>query len=110
MELSNETTLSLLSALVGGKTESTSHSYEIGKCYLIRSTYHNIGRLVAVTATDLLLEDGGFLADSGRFGECLASGTVAEIEVVPRGMRRIVSRNDIIDAWPWNHPLPTETK
>jgi len=87
-----------------------SHSYEVGQCYLIRATYHHIGKLVAVTDTDLLLEGGGWLADSGRFGECLASGTVSEIEVMPSGMRRMVSRADVIDAFPWNHPLPTETK
>jgi hypothetical protein len=89
-----------------GKT----HSYEVGRDYLVRATYHHIGRLVAVTDTDLVLQDGGWLADSGRFGECLAKGTVKEIEVVPSGMRRIVSRNDVIDAFPWNHALPTETK
>ena len=109
MQLSDETMRSLLCEVIGGKAK-TSHSYEIGKCYLIRSTFHHIGRLVAVTDTDLVLEGGGWLADSGRFGECLANGTYNELEAVPANMRRIVARNDIIDAFPWEHPLPTETK
>ena len=86
-----------------------SHSWRIGQCYLIRATYHHIGRLVAVTDTDLVLEGGGWLADSGRFSQCLASGTVNEFELCPPGPR-IVSRADVIDAFEWRHPLPTETK
>lgn len=109
MQLSEETTRKVLAELIGSKT-GNGHSYQVGQCYLVRATYHHIGRLIAVTDTDLLLEGGGWLADSGRFGQCLAIGTVNEIEVVPTGMRRLVSRADIIDAFPWNHALPIETK
>ena len=104
-----ETIAQIIAACMSGETKST-HSYHVGSNYLIRATYHHIGKLIAVTDTDLLIENGGWLADSGRFGECLANGTVSEFEAVPRGMQRLVSRSDVIDAFPWNHSLPTETK
>ena len=107
--MDTETLVKVIAALAPNG-DGKSHSYETGQCYLVRATYHHIGRLVAVTDTDLVLEDGGWLADSGRFGECLANGTVNEFEKVPTGMRRIVSRADVIDAFPWRHALPTETK
>jgi len=105
--------LELVASLEGSVTTTNGnhgHSYKVGESYLVRATYHHIGRLVAVTDTDLVLEDGGWLADSGRFSECLANGTYSELEIVPIGMRRIVSRADIIDAFPWTHELPTVTK
>lgn len=88
-----------------------SHSLAIGRKYLVRATYHHIGQLVAVTDTDIVLMGGGWLADSGRFSKCLKEGTVNEFEALPdQNETRIVSRNDIIDIFNWNHDLPKETK
>ena len=83
------------------------HSFEIGKAYFIRSiTMHYTGRLVAVTDTDLVLEDAAWIADSGRFADALAKGTLSEVEPYPN--RCIVSRNAIVDACQWDHDLPRE--
>lgn len=99
-----------IASLFEAKKSSGSHSFRVGKAYLIRATYHHIGRITTITDTDIVLTCGGWLADSGRFAECLATGQLNEFEVAPAGMEWIVSRADIIDAWPWNHTLPTETK
>ncbi len=84
-------------------------SLTIGKCYLFRTvTYHFIGRLVGITETDLVLEDASWLADSGRFHECLKNGSVSENEPIPG--KHIVFRGCLTDAAEWNHPVPVELK
>ena len=96
-----------LRALLGESTGGTAHSFEVGKAYLIRSvTMHYLGRLVAITDTDFVLEDASWLADSGRFSHCLQTGEVSEVEPFPDPA--IVSRAGYIDATEWKHPLPRE--
>jgi hypothetical protein len=97
-----------ISALVNPQKSSESWM-QTGKSYLIRATFHHIGRVVRVTPTEIVLTGGGWLADSGRFSECLANGTVNEFEACPEGSERIVSRDDIIDAFEWHHDLPEVT-
>lgn len=84
-----------------GKT----HSFCIGKAYLIRTvTMHYTGRVVAVTESDVLLEDAAWIADTGRFANCLKAGTLSEVEPYPD--RAAVSRGAIVDFAEWDHPLP----
>jgi len=84
-------------------------SLQIGGKYLIRTvTYHLIGKVVAITATDVVLEEASWLADSGRFGECLSSGKVNENEPIPG--RHIVFRGSMIDAAEWKHETPVGLK
>ena len=62
------------SLLKSGGTED-SHPYQIGKNYFIRTvTHHLTGRLVKVTSKELVLEDGAWIADDGRFNEALRDG------------------------------------
>ena len=96
-----------IATMFGGGRSGGTHSFEVGRAYLIRATHHHIGRIVAITDTDILMADGGWLAESGRFNECLAKGVINEFEAAPAGMTWLVSRSDIIDAWPWNHAIPT---
>lgn len=97
-----------LSALFGCAA-GKGHSIEIGKAYLFRSvTYHLIGKVVAVTDTDIVLEQASWLADSGRFSECLATGKVNENEPIPG--RHIVFRGGLIDAAEWVHGTPVGLK
>lgn len=96
-----------LAAMFGGA--GASHSYKVGDSYLIRTvTYHMIGKVRAVTDTDIVLDGASWLASSGRFGAALASGNVEEVEYVGDGY--IVGRGGIIDSSPWKHKLPEQTK
>jgi hypothetical protein len=90
------------------KKKSKNTSIEIGKCYLFRSvTYHQLGRVVEITDTDIRLADASWVADSGRFSQALATGALEQVEVCDEA---IVFRGGGVDAWPWKHPLPTQTK
>lgn len=70
----------------------------IGKNYLIRTvTMIQTGRLVAVTAQELVLEDAAWIADTGRFADALKSGKFNEVEPFPDG-QVIVGRGAVVDA------------
>lgn len=78
---------------VGGQ-----HPYRIGANYFIRTvTHHHTGRLVEVTAQELVLEDAAWIADSGRFQQALENVEFSEVEMFPKG-RVIVGRTAVIDA------------
>ena len=75
------------------------HPYEIGAQYLVRTVTHiQTGRLVAVYAQELVLEDAAWIADTGMFAENLVSCEFQEVEPFPAGERVIVGRGGIIDV------------
>lgn len=89
----------------GGKA----HSFEIGKAYLIRTvTMHYTGRVVAVTDSDIVLEDAAWIADTGRYSDSLQTGQLAEIE--PYLGRVAVCRGAVVDFTEWTHSLPRDQK
>lgn len=89
---------SMFSITTGNTQPSFIEPWEIGKNYLIRTvTMIDIGRLVAVTPTELVLTDAAWVADTGRFSECLKTGNYSEVEPFPDG-RVIVGRGSVIDA------------
>lgn len=72
--------------------------WQIGKNYLIRTvTMIDTGKLVAVTATELVLEDAAWIADTGRFSDALKSCSFGEVEPFPDG-QLIIGRGAVIDA------------
>lgn len=87
-----------------------SHPYEVGKAYLVQTvTQYRVGKLVQVTDQELVLEGGGWMADTGRFNECIASGKYSEFE--PVGDRRhIIGRGAIVAVDEWSHILPEDVK
>jgi hypothetical protein len=100
-----------LCALVEGKRPKLvkSHSFEVGHAYFIRTvTLYYTGRIKAVTASDLVLEDAAWIADCGRYSVALATGALNEIEPIPGTV--IVGRGAIVDAVPWTHALPKTVK
>jgi hypothetical protein len=100
-----------LCALVEGKKTKKvkNHSIEVGKAYFIRTvTMHYTGRVKAVTASDIVLEDAAWVADSGRFSDALTKGTLSEIEPFPGTV--VVGRGGFVDAAPWDHELPRKQK
>jgi hypothetical protein len=85
---------------------SAPHAYPVGECVFVRLvTYHYTGRLVEVTAGELVLEDAAWVADSGRFGVALESGNLVEWEPYPAG-RVVLGRGAVVDVSLWRHPLP----
>ena len=96
-----------LTSLVGSGADD-SH-WQVGECYFIRAvTHHYTGRLVKVTPMELVLVDAAWIADSGRFAQCIANGTLSEVEPYPDGQEVVVGRGALVDATLWQHPLPRE--
>ncbi len=90
-----------LKAMLGGGCDcapSTTHPFEIGANYLIRTvTMIQTGRLVSVCPTELVIEDAAWIADTGRFTNALSTGNFGEVEMFPPG-KVIIGRTAIIDA------------
>jgi len=61
------------------------HSFKIGENYFIQTvTHYYSGRLVAVTDSDILLEDAAWIADTGRFSDAMkAVESLNEVEPIP---------------------------
>ena len=90
-------------------TGGQSHSFGIGKAYLIRTvTMHYTGRIVAVTESDVVLEDAAWIVDTGRYADSLLTGELSEIEPYPG--RVAVCRGAMVDFAEWIHPLPRQQK
>ena len=72
------------------------HPYQLGKNYFIRTvTHYYTGRLVRVTAQELVLEDAAWIADTGRFANALETGELQEVEPFPVG-QVIVGRGAVV--------------
>jgi len=85
------------------------YPFEIGQSYFIRTaTYHCTGKVKAIKSHFLVLEDGAWIADSGRFNEAINNGSLSEVE--PVNVEMGVNIDSIIDYFVWNHPLPREVK
>ena len=79
--------------------------WEIGSNYFVRTvTHHIMGKLIAVTDKELVMEDVSWIADDGRFSEMFISGTVNEVEPAPEGLA-MIGRGALIDAYVWPHAL-----
>lgn len=84
------------------------HPYKIGAVYLIRTvTMIDVGRLVEVTAQELVLEDAAWIADTGRFADALRACEFGEVEPFLDG-RVIVGRGALIDATEIAHVVRTQ--
>jgi hypothetical protein len=85
----------------------------IGDKWFFRTvTMISIGRVVWVGQQQgvplVLLEDGGWVAETARFSKTLADGDLNEFERVPG--RFLVALGSLVDAFPWSHALPKESK
>jgi len=80
----------------------------IGKKWFFRTvTYHLVGMVTKVMGNFLVLENASWIADSGRFMDCLKKGTLNEVE--PCGTA-FVNLSTVTDFFPWSHNLPTLQK
>lgn len=92
---------------IGGSTE---HPYQLGKNYFIRTvTHYYTGRLVRVTAQELVLEEAAWIADTGRFAQAMETGDFSEVEPYP-AKELIIGRGALVDAIEGAWKLPTKQK
>jgi len=83
--------------------------FKVGDALLIRTvTMILVGRLTHIGREFLTLEDGGWVADTGRFSVALEKGALGEFERVPSWFA--VGRGTIVDIYPWANALPQKTQ
>lgn len=76
------------------------YPYIPGRYYLFRLvTMYWDGRLIGGTDKEFVLDDAGWVANTGDYGKAVESGTFTEIDDVG-GRRTIINRSAIIDAVP----------
>jgi len=90
------------------EVNGTDSVWVVGKKYLIRTvTMIQLGQLEAVTDKELLFSGASWVADTGKFSECLTTGKLSEVEMFANSV--IVGRGAIVDATEWSYELPNET-
>ena len=103
--------MSKLSNLFNSTASSKPHPFQIGKNYFIRTvTMILVGRLEEVFENELVLSTAAWVADTGRFADCLKKGESAINDIEPFPNDIIVGRNSIIDVTLWDHDLLTKQK
>lgn len=81
----------------------------VGSKVIIRTvTLYYVGRIAAVDAGWIALDEASWVADTGRWAQALKKGTLNEVEPYPAGC--VVSVGAIVDVSPWAHDLPTAVK
>ena len=107
MKMNIEQIIKILELTKGSQESESSSVYpwEIGEKYFIRTvTMHLVGKLIAVTDKELVLENASWIADSGRFHDALKSGKFDEVEPFINDV--IVNQTSVIDATIFDHELP----
>lgn len=102
-----------IAALAGcagkAKRKTSPLPFKVGDALLIRTvTMIQLGRVTAIGSDFFTMEDGGWVADTARFGECLATGKINEFERAPSWF--MVGRGAVVDVYPWPHAIPKESK
>lgn len=81
----------------------------VGKAVMVRLvTHYYTGRVVKLTASEIVLADAAWIADTGRWADALSKGTLSEVEPFP-GLVTL-NRGALVDATEWKHPLPRVQK
>ena len=83
----------------------------IGKNVFIRTvTHHYTGSVVGIANGFMWLTKAAWIADDGRFAQCIAEGKVNEVEPYPDDMLVPVALSAFVDFCEWRHPLPRVQK
>lgn len=81
-----------------------------GTNVMIRTvTNYFTGRVAAISASWIVLEDAAWIADTGRWADALKAGKLVEVEPYPDGPV-YVARGAIVDVCGWAHKLPREQR
>jgi hypothetical protein len=93
-----------------GNADAIDHPFEKGKSYLVRTvTMVDVGRVTKVTKHFIVMDQASWIADTGRFTECLKKPDEFK-EVEPFAHEIYINLDAIIDATPWPYTLPTAPK
>lgn len=93
-----------------GSTDPAEASALIGTKVFVRTvTMNYTGRVADLTERWLVLEDCAWIADSGRWMQALANGTLSEVEPYPDGAVW-VAMGAVLDISEWSHDLPRTQK
>jgi hypothetical protein len=83
--------------------------FKIGEKYLFRTVTHiDVGLVKEITGDFVTLSDASWIADTGRYHDCLSHGIFKEVEPYPHDV--FINASSLIDAVPWKHELPKEQK
>lgn len=88
-------------------SRSTKPEYpiKVGEAYLFRlATVYDLGRVVAIHDDCIELSDACWVADTGRFHECVLRGTISESE--PFSENVVIFKGAIVDVTKWNGKIP----
>jgi len=97
-----------LTELFGVGNKTTLSPWVLGKNYLIRTVTMTLtGKLTFIGENELSLDDAAWIADTGRFSECLKTCNFSEVEIFKNSV--IVGRGSVIDATEIK-TLPRDTK
>jgi len=90
---------------------STTITIKPGEKVFVRTvTHYYVGEVVGVDERWLALTKTAWVADTGRWSEALASGTLNEVEPYPDADVVLVSLGAVVDIAPWHGALPLGVK
>jgi hypothetical protein len=82
----------------------------IGEPVIIRTvTNYYTGRLTAIDAQWIELDEAAWIADTGRWHQALGTGVLNEVEPYPDGPV-FVGVGAVVDLCKWGHDLPRTAK
>lgn len=85
--------------------------YRVGAGYLVRTvTHYYTGRLVAVYPLELVFDRAAWIADTGRWTQAVATGSLNEVEPYPPEKLVVVGRGALVDAVEVDWELPKAQK
>ena len=95
-----------ISGLIGSKKELP---FKVGEAYLFRTVTHiEVGRVKRIIGSFVELEDASWIADTGRYHDCLLKGVFNEVEPYP--IYTGINTDSLINYAPWPHDLPKDQK
>lgn len=92
-----------------GRAQTSECPVKVGEAYLFRTVTHiEVGRVKSVSGAFITLEEASWIADTGRYHDCLVKGVFNEIEPYP--LTTTINSASLINFAPWPHKLPKEQK
>ena len=70
-------------------------------------TVYLLGRVKKQVGKFIVLEDASWIADTKRFSNFIKDGISEDVEVEPVG-RVMLNIDSVVDAYQWQHQLPTK--
>ena len=77
------------------------------KIFVRTVTMYHLGVLREIGNDYLVLENGGWVADTKRLSDTLKTGALNEFERAPSWF--VIGRGAIVDMYPWTAEIPAQT-